>query len=463
MRLIKSLALSISLLTAASLLPPVHHALCPVAAWATRIVHYGTDGSNGRDGRSGDDGHAGRNQTVTASGAAIALNLSGGEGGRGEDGEDGRRPSCSGQPRNVEYDLQAPDGGDGGDGGRGGQGGRGGNLTAYYQELGDLRQILVNSDGGRPGRGGRGGDGVAGCNCRDRRWEIETCTGTPGQSDYSCSTETYICEDGDYGRDGRDGRDGEVGTLGQLFIINQLEPLLADQPVQHVSLAALSNDSVELSKNLWETRSGALSLLAPGSTIRNDYQEYVGRAEGEFRLNWEAPRPASEFASDLATLSIQANNQIGLSLSDDIWLEQTIAYDDDITTATISGIMRASEVTQLAVGDISGRSNNFALAIVDRAGQAEYLDTEFRLVFRTSNDDPRDRVRPRYTTRYDNVMPAELVNRSFNRYELAVGRLPISGQHLTPGTLAQFELHVTRTFAGRSATQTITWQGQIAR
>ncbi|MEM6591013.1 MAG: collagen-like protein [Cyanobacteria bacterium P01_C01_bin.73] len=456
------LVLSASLVLGTSLLPPAHQ-VCSVVAWATQVVHYGSDGRSGRDGRDGQIGRSGQSQTVVARGDSRVIDLSGRDGDRGGEGENGYRPYCHGQPSNVAYDLRAPDGGNGGAGGDGGRGGSGGDLTVYYEEVADLRQLLVDSSGGIGGRGGRGGQGAAGCNCRDRRWEQQVCTGTPGQSDYSCQIKTFICEDGDYGRNGRNGRDGEIGEPGQLYVVDQLEPLAADQPTQTLTLSALQAEPVGLSKNLWQTRQGALALLAPGSTLRNDYQAYVGRAEGQFQLRWEAPRPIADFAGDGATLTIEPDNQIQFATNDELWVEQETRFANDMTTTTISGIIRASEVTQLAIGNVSGRSNGFTVAVVDLAGQSDALDSQFRLVFKTSNDDPRDTVRRRFTTRYDGMVPAGVIRKDFERYQLDIGRLPISGQHLTPGTAVQIELQVTRSFAGRSRSQALTWEGEIRR
>ena len=67
-------------------------------------------------------------------------------------------------------------------------------------------------------------------------WQVETCTGTPGQSNYSCRRERYVCRDGRYGSNGSIGRDGATGQDGQLRLVNQLEPLISDTPTQTLTL-----------------------------------------------------------------------------------------------------------------------------------------------------------------------------------------------------------------------------------
>jgi hypothetical protein len=44
---------------------------------------------------------------------------------------------------------------------------------------------------------------------------------------------------------------------------------------------------------------------------------------------------------------------------------------------------------------------------------------------------------------------------------LDVGKLPIDARFLQSGTAVEIELTVTRSLAGRSAQQKISWQGEI--
>ena len=158
--------------------------LCPLAAWAdTR--EFGQDGRDGNSGRSGRKGRDGENQTIFTEGTPVNLELSGQDGEDGEDGDRGYDALCHNQPRNVPYDVNAPDGGDGGNGGRGGDGGNGGSVSVYYTNPADLIKISVRALGGEGGRGGRGAYGGEGCNCRKRDWEITTCTGNPGEPNHS--------------------------------------------------------------------------------------------------------------------------------------------------------------------------------------------------------------------------------------------------------------------------------------
>jgi hypothetical protein len=434
---------------------------CSLLAWAAETRNYGSNGSDGRDGRSGRDGQTGRSQTVTVTGASAALNLAGTNGDDGERGEDGQRPRCSSQPRNVRYDLQAPDGGDGGDGGRGGSGGSGGNLMVYYQDRADLRLLMVNAGGGRGGRGGQAGLGAQGCQCDRRDWQVETCTGTPGQSNYSCRQERYVCRDGRYGSNGSTGRDGATGQDGQLRLVNQLDPLPRDTPSQTLPLRDFTSRPVALSRNLWETRTGANAMLAAGSIVNPTYQEYVGRVEGQVALDWQAQKPANLFSDVALTAEINESGQLTARFSDQLWVDYRSQRNADQMTLTINNVVRASDATRLAWGGTEGAGLNLKAVVLDLAGETAYLNTQFRLILETSNGDPRRDRRLRYVTRYDEIIPADLVHVDNNRFTLDVGRLPISQSHFSPGTQARITLTAIRSLGENSATQDISWQGQL--
>jgi hypothetical protein len=238
---------------------------------------YGRNGSVGTSGRSGRDGRDGQNQTIFVNGSSVNLDLSAQDGEDGEDGGNGYRPDCGYQVKYEKRDIYAPNGGTGGNGGKGGNGGNGGSLTAYYTNLADLRKVLVFAAPGKGGRGGRGGSGTPGCICSTRSWEVETCEGTPGTSSYKCKKKTYRCYDGKYGSSGSDGKNGSTGRLGILSLVQSKEPLAAEIPSVNIPLTELTGKQFALSKNKWNLRTGATSLLAPGSIVADEYREFEQR------------------------------------------------------------------------------------------------------------------------------------------------------------------------------------------
>lgn len=442
-------ALTISTLTFTSWTAIAAVDICGTMALASRT--YGQDGRDGRDGRAGRDGRDGADQTVQATGDPMQVDLSGTDGEDGDHGEDADWVFCQRQPRAPRHDLQAADGGDGGDGGKGGRGGNGGNLTVYYTKPSALRQILVESDGGRSGRGGRGGDGTDGCECDYGRWTVEVC------KDGNCKLEKYDCDDGRDGRNGRDGRDGDSGSPGRLILINQTEPLPQASPSQSIAISNLVNQPISLSRNLWETRPGAKELLAPGSTIANSYQFYTGHIERQFALDWQASQPANTF-TDAVAVELRPNGKVGVDFPEDYWLLGETFEQDALTTYRVDGIVPVAEVTQLAVGQVDGRSRTFEVNVVDLAQRSDVLETRFEVSYSTTNDSGS---RSRYFVEFEGPVPETLVQQDNNRFTLALGRLPIRSQLLSGGTKARVELKIVRSYGENSAEQSLTWQGEI--
>mgnify|MGYP000111305979 FL=1 len=120
-------------------------------------------GERGSDGRAGKDGRSGQNQTLSAEGSPLSLDLSGRN---GEDGEAGENASSSRYGKdyseNVNRDINPPDGGNAGVGGKGRDVGKADSLSVYYTNFADLRKIFICATGGEGGCGGRGGQGTKG-------------------------------------------------------------------------------------------------------------------------------------------------------------------------------------------------------------------------------------------------------------------------------------------------------------
>lgn len=429
---------------------PFSAVIHPCSSVAIAARSFGTDGRDGRDGRSGEAGaNNGGNTLMQTTERPINVDLQGSDGGDGEPSGDGERPYCSNQGRPA-YDLEAADGGNGGSGGRGGNGGNGGLLTVYYRDRAQLKNIFVNAAGGAGGRGAYGGRGTRGCRCRVRRWEIETCT------DGNCQTQRYTCRDGRDGVDGRDGDRGEAGRVGAARLVNQAEPLTTDNPKLEQAIATLPTTPFLLSRNLWDKSAGAQALFASGSTIADQYEEYAGRVEQQFQLVWAAARPQREISSPL---NIVLNQQGALEISPpaDLWIDSDISQSEGLTTYRVQGAVLQSEATQLSLGRNSGQDQQLTLNVIDLAGVSDLVDTRFHLRYRTNEGDRRTR----YITRYDAEIPSELVTQSYNRFTLALGKLPIDSEYLRRGTQGSIELTMTRSYAGNSVEQSLSWSGRL--
>ncbi|MEH2030494.1 MAG: collagen-like protein [Nostoc sp.] len=446
-----------------SFLPASGSVLCPAVAsdeYYKVARNYRRDGRTGTDGRSGRDGSSGENQNIFVNGSPVNLDLPGKDGEDGEDGEHGDQPDCGSQRERVSHDINAPNGGNGGNGGKGGNGGNGGSLTVYYSNLADLRNISIRATGGKGGRGGRGGNGTQGCNCHRRSWEVKTCQGTPGSPDYKCTEKVYRCSDGSDGRDGSDGSDGSQGRLGTLSIVNSKEALAVDNPTVQLAISQLVNKQFNLSKNKWNQRIGAASLLAPGAAIADDYREFEQRLEEAFQIVWQERQPINSFENQAVTLNLTDNKQVEITFSEELWVEGSSKSEANLTTFTVNHAIPKKDVTRLAVAEFADAGQNLNLKIVDLAAKSDAINTQFRVKFRS-----QDSLHgfSGYKTEYEGDIPNELVTRDYNRFTLALGKLKIPDEALRPGVNVDIEVIATRSLGIRSAKQTISWQGAIRK
>ncbi|MTJ50659.1 collagen-like protein [Dolichospermum sp. UHCC 0259] len=441
-----------------NLLPATGAVVCPTNVKELKVAGYYD--KNGSSGRSGRDGRSGTSQTINADGSAVNLDLSGKDGEDGEDGEPGSRPSCRNQREEGRDNINAPNGGDGGSGGQGGNGGQGGDLTVYYTNLADLKKIAVRAVGGEGGRGGRGARGAAGCSCRQRRWERESCTGSPGTPNRRCTQKVYRCYDGRDGSDGSDGRDGTRGRLGILSIVNSKEAVADDKPTADVGISQLANQQFNLSKNKWQIRQGAKSLLAIGSVIADEYREFERRLNGSFKLVWLEKQAISNFASQSVKLTLNDNQEIDVAFSEKVWVDGIAKTTGSLTEYTVNHAISQEDVTRLAVAEFANSGQNLSFRIVDLAGKSDVINTRFKIKYR-AQDNFDDAFNPQ--TLYEGEIPTELVSRNYNNFTLALGKLKIPSQALNPGVKVDIEVVAIRSLGGRSAQQKMSWQGVIRK
>jgi hypothetical protein len=195
--------------------------------------------------------------------------------------------------------------------------------------------------------------------------------------------------------------------------------------------------------------------------VADTYQAFVGRIEAQAQLIWEAPRSPNEVFGLGPTMTLQPSGDVQIQFPDLLWVDGRSDRTDTLTTFTVTAAVRAADATRLAWGTSSGTGAQFTAAVIDLAAESDYLNTQFELVYRTSDDDPRDTRRLRYQTRFEGTIPAELVTREQNRFSLALGRLPISNRYFQAGTPVEIELRIRRSLGSNSATQTLEWRGSL--
>ncbi|VEP17014.1 conserved hypothetical protein [Hyella patelloides LEGE 07179] len=439
---------------------------CASLARASEVEDFGERGEDGTVGQKGQNGRNSDSLTVFADGSPMTLDLSGENGFIGNSGTNGGGAICDGELKEKSNNLQASNGGHGGDGGDGGNGGHGGSLTVYTTEPSYLQQIYVVASGGEGGEPGQGGQGGQGCQCPVSNWNEQTCKGRPGSSKYSCTTTELQCVDGYDGRTGRAGIAGRNGRLGTLTVINLDKSLTPDRPQATLTMGELQDRGFTLSRNEWETKTGATSLLAPGSIVADEYQELVARHEHTVLLVWDASQPVADFADERITLSLDGENNPNLNFPDDLWLETSELKRDRVSEFFVFNAVREKDVTRLKHQGISGTGENLKLAIEDRAQKSNVLDTDFSIRYRVSNsvDDARFRRVFDYKTKYEGQVPPEAIEKNGDRFILNLGQLPIPPEYLQLGTAVEVQLVANRSFADKySKEQKITVRDIIER
>ena len=422
---------------------------CASLARASKVEDFGERGEDGVVGEKGQEGRDSDSLTVFADGSPMTLDLSGENGFVGNSGTSGSEAICESEIQEKSNNLQASNGGHGGDGGDGGNGGDGGSLTVYTTDKSNLQQIYVVATGGVGGEPGQGGQGGAGCKCPVSSWNEQTCKGKPGSSKYSCTTTELQCADGYDGRTGRDGRPGIEGSLGTLTVINLDKSLAPDRPQATLTIGELQDRGFTLSKNEWETKTGATDLLAPGSIVEDEYQELVARHEHTVLLVWDASQPVADFAEERITLSLDSENNPALSFPDDLWLETSEIKREQISEFFVFNAVREKDVTELEAEGISGTGTDLKLNIVDEAQKSDVLDTDFTIKFRVSKSTDNALFRRvfDYKTQYEGAVPSEAVQKNGARFTLDLGQLPIPPEYLEPGTAIEVQLVANRSFA----------------
>ena len=241
------------------------------------------------------------------------------------------------------------------------------------------------------------------------------------------------------------------GNPGQVWLINREQPLAPETPSQVLSLGEALDRSVALSKHLWQPRGQILALLAPGSQVASAGQEYLGRVEGEGQLVWAAPRSPQTLGSLGVTLTIQDSGAIAFTFPSDLWVLGERNETEILTSFRVTQAVLAPDATQLAWGSWSGQNSSLTLAVLDLAGVSDYVNSEFHLTL-ASRDPRTDRGGDRrYRTRFQGPLPAHLISRQHNRFELALGRLPLDLRDIQ-GADTRLELVVTRSLGPYSAT-----------
>ncbi|MBI4404856.1 MAG: hypothetical protein HY537_11880 [Deltaproteobacteria bacterium] len=404
----------------------------PVAS-ATRQQTFGMCGQNGYSGRDGMPGYQGRDLTLYAEGQQGSYNLSGSDGGPAENGRRGGDAYSCMQPHGVHTDLMGACGGPGGSGGDGGNGGNAGELTVYFDEINNLRSILVRAIPGRGGWAGYGGQGGYPCHCSVPCWTVVE----------GGTTKMYHCMDGHPGNSGMQGRTGTSGWYGKVTLIPQMTPLLPVTPALTVAMENMLNGPFELSDNVWDSKTGARSLFAPGSDLNNHYQLFRERVEILYGFDWKASRPLTDFAGQKMHLTLR-NGSAQLEYPSNIWVVgQEISDSPGKKVFVFEGALYAQEALKLALSDAGGSGKSMWVEVVDLQGVSQLVKTSFSIEYYT-------KAALIYRLRYQGKIGADNIALDGNHFRISLGQLPIESQYLASGQKALIRLSVHRSYGNHS-------------
>ena len=258
-------------------------------------------------------------ETVMVSTQPDSILRKGSDGAAGYNGADAPDTSCSGS-------TSIENGYDGYMGDNGADGDDGPNVELVTSSLALLANEKIVSLGGNGGPGGAGGRGGAGCD-----------------------------GGGNFGASGFEGKKGHLGTI-YVVLGTQSVPAASefDDEVS-LSLGQLLEKSVELNRNYWQRRSGALRLLAPGSQVQDSYYEFKRRMHASVTVSYTGAEKLS--AADLekpVRLFITTDDSINLEFADRV-AKAEIQKNGDQYLFTILGFYSRAQLFNMKatmVGDV---------------------------------------------------------------------------------------------------------------
>jgi hypothetical protein len=419
-----------------------------VSTQSMAAYSFGYDGRDGSSGRTGYSGQSGQQILVQAGSVAQSFRLDGAPGSDGQSGQDADDASSCYQPNRPRNDLQGANGGDGGSSGDGGDGGSGGHAEIYYNSALELKNIFISAMGAPGGRAGNNA-GRAGrpCYCQEGTWEHVDChdeKDRDGKIVQICNRERYSCYDGRMGREGGYGRDGSNGSIGSITIIKSATPLLNDILNDSASVAEALARNLHVAKNDFQYKSGALSLLAPGSRVNDTYSEFVGRQEHLVQVQWQAQRKVDEFAQSRVDVNL-INSQAMVSFSQEMWAVVDQSEANGTQLVKVLDVAKADEMKNISF-DVSGKGRAAILTIKDNAPLQGHFVDQISLKAWHDNRVFSDDIY------FEGQVPSQLIQRQGNQIIIQIGQLKIQDieKNFSNSNRVLFELRVTRSMQSHS-------------
>jgi len=439
---------------------------------------FGFSGADGADGSYGRDGAFGRDVTFRADGSFLDHDLSGDHGTYGQDGTiGGDAYNCV--QRRPRHNLIGASGGNGGDGGRGGDGGNGGDATIYFKKYKALKKVVVNAMPGEGSEGGYGQAGGYGCACEKYRWkkrfketryrsktknkcrmkevcddngenckEKRVCKDVTVQVPYEhVYFKRFTCTDGANGTHGSDAGKGSRGSYGKVTLIKKGSKLRPTRPSVTMKLQELL-EPVLLSRQMWETKSGANGLLGSGSAVSDTYSFWLGRLEKSILFNYNVARkPLSYFAKQ--NISLKLGDSISFNMPGNLWYSYKVKNEGDLKIVSLNQALYKSEAEKIKPVKIHIDGKKTTMTIVDNGGVSNFVKTRFYIEAAWTRTDGGGRGALK---RWKDYIPQNLITRSGNTYTIDLGKLPIKTKYFkkrrTIKKRVNMDLTIHRSFNG---------------
>ncbi len=246
-------------------------------------------------------------------------------------------------------------------------------------------------------------------------------------------------------------------------MINSNQPLLEDQTSASVSFKQLKENGYTLSKNAWEIKNGARSILAANSTVQDQYRYLVSRSEHSFLIVWNTTRPFERFADQIVTLKLKdgPKPEIDYKIPDEVWIDAKEENRGNRTDLIVYNALLKKEAVQLEIVKLVGKESDLKLVVVDNANVSDLVNTEWQVVIKTSRSDPRFRATEDYVTRYQGSVPIKLIENKGNLFTLNLGQLQLNTKELRNGVGILIKLKVKRLMGNYSAEQSLKYENLL--
>ena len=184
-----------------------------------------------------------------------------------------------------------------------------------------------------------------------------------------------------------------------------------------------------LSKQIWESKSGAKKLFATNSAIRNGYSEFVKLAKGSLSLIWEAKRNGEK---------------VSFKVSGEDFLQYETKVEGTKTNVIVKQAYKKSEISNLNIESTKGYGEKLKIKIADKAMLTELIKTSVKLQFV---------YKPRllgWRVVYDKTVPADALELTAEGIVINVGKLGINPKFVKRKRKVRYTVWVGRSFGNNS-------------